>query len=355
MSKYRKNRLVRVAYGFSGGIQEEMETFLGFQEIADRERWQILVLHEQFETQLRNLLERGAVDAVVGDFMSASWLESLPEELALVHRGFQALGGEIFSVTPDHTAGIEEVEKHFLAMGYPETVCFSPRRMQGLPWIRSLDALRDYYSRSREAGIFCPSDFLARQAIQLAKSMKLEVPESFGVVGAGNSRLDRLLADTEISSLPMPSRDMGRIAAALLIENLQGASPRQALVRPGPLLSRRSSQKLSAAPGLKSRVDELLYNRLADPPSVDHWAKTAGMSRRSFENAFLAESGVTPYVYLMQLRTMEAKRLLRETDWTIARIGQSVGIPDPPRFSAFFRKNTGLTASEWRRQRGVSL
>jgi AraC family transcriptional regulator len=95
-------------------------------------------------------------------------------------------------------------------------------------------------------------------------------------------------------------------------------------------------------------VDELILNQLADPLPVEEWAKRVGMSRRSFENAFSKETGMTPYAYLMHLRVEEAKRLLKECDWTVARIGQAVGIPDPPRFSAFFKKNTGLTASEWR-------
>jgi transcriptional regulator GlxA family with amidase domain len=73
------------------------------------------------------------------------------------------------------------------------------------------------------------------------------------------------------------------------------------------------------------------------------------MSRRGYERAFASETGCTPYEYLLRLREQEARRLLRDTTLPLYRIGEAVGIPDPPRFSAFFKKRVGVAASEWRR------
>ncbi|ACU57774.1 transcriptional regulator, AraC family [Chitinophaga pinensis DSM 2588] len=45
----------------------------------------------------------------------------------------------------------------------------------------------------------------------------------------------------------------------------------------------------------------------------------------------------------------ESKVLLLQTDWTLQEIGFAVGFADQPNFSQFFRKNTGITPTEFRK------
>jgi AraC-like DNA-binding protein len=45
----------------------------------------------------------------------------------------------------------------------------------------------------------------------------------------------------------------------------------------------------------------------------------------------------------------ETKALLVQTDWTLQDIGYSIGFAEQPNFSLFFKKNTGITPSEFRR------
>jgi len=349
MMKYRKRKTLRIAYGFLGRTQDEIEILQGFQGVSDQEGWQVIVLHEQFEMQLRELIDKNLVDAVVGDFISERWLESLPSDLLIVHRGSEPLGPSTYSVSTDLKQMIHMAEDHFKEMGYASSVYYSPRRMEGVEWVRNRESLRECLLKQKNTGVMCVSDFLARQGIQLARQLGLRVPEDVGFVGIGDRRLDRLLADSDISSFPKPNREIGKTAAQLIKDQIERHNPKQILLSPGALLSRESSRKEHQKQNLKSRVDKLIALGLADPPPVSDWAKQVGMSRRSFENAFSEQVGMTPYAYLMHLRIQEAKRLLKETDSTVAKVGLAIGIPDPPRFSAFFRKATGTTASEWRK------
>lgn len=347
----RSQHGLRVAYGFTGRIQDEMEIFRGFMEVADTEGWQVVPLHEQFELQLRRLIERQAVDGVVGDFISEQWLRSLPGALPCVHRGGGPLGDRVSSVYLNLDDLFAKARRHFSEMGYREVYYFSPTRAEGLPWLRSLDALRDLLRTRQEPGILCASDYWARQGIGLARALGLAVPEAAGFVGVGDRALDGLLADMGISSLPQPHGELGRATGRLLAGQLAGEPPRQLPVSPGPLIPRESSRKTSRVADLRSRLDELLLPNLAEPPPVEEWARRLGCSRRSFEMRFREETGLTPYAYLIGLRMAEAKRLLRETDLDITRIGQALGIPDPPRFSAFFRKYAGMTPTGWREEK----
>lgn len=68
--------------------------------------------------------------------------------------------------------------------------------------------------------------------------------------------------------------------------------------------------------------------------------------RRKFSESF----GVSPKQYIINLRLMEAKRLLRQTDKAIESISAEVGFTSSSRFYEFFTKANGATPLEWRKQ-----
>lgn len=45
----------------------------------------------------------------------------------------------------------------------------------------------------------------------------------------------------------------------------------------------------------------------------------------------------------------ECKALLLQTNWTLEQISYAIGFSDQPNFNFFFKKNTGLTPSEFRK------
>ena len=74
------------------------------------------------------------------------------------------------------------------------------------------------------------------------------------------------------------------------------------------------------------------------------------MDVRTFSGAFKAALGCAPYAYLTQKRMDYAQDLLM-TAIPITEIAFSVGYSNPSKFSAAFRKLTGKTPSEWRKNR----
>ncbi|MEM7801744.1 MAG: helix-turn-helix transcriptional regulator, partial [Chloroflexota bacterium] len=57
--------------------------------------------------------------------------------------------------------------------------------------------------------------------------------------------------------------------------------------------------------------------------------------------------------YLMRLRIERAKQLLLEHDLMIGQVGEQVGIEDLRYFSTRFRRETGMTPSQYRLQKGT--
>lgn len=60
--------------------------------------------------------------------------------------------------------------------------------------------------------------------------------------------------------------------------------------------------------------------------------------------------GVTPIDYLMHYRIEEAKRLLLQTDWSIARIADEVGFSNPGYFSSVFAQKQYDSPSTFRKK-----
>ena len=79
-------------------------------------------------------------------------------------------------------------------------------------------------------------------------------------------------------------------------------------------------------------------------------AAAVNMSKSRFSAVFSQYTGKTFTEYLLQLRLGKAKELLRTTGEKSSRIAYEVGYNDAHYFSYIFKKNTGMTPSEYRAQ-----
>ena len=77
-------------------------------------------------------------------------------------------------------------------------------------------------------------------------------------------------------------------------------------------------------------------------------AKAVNMSNSRFSTVFSQQSGQTFTEYLIYLRLNKAKELLRTTDMKTSQIAHETGYNDAHYFSYIFKKNTGMTPSEFR-------
>ncbi|MBP5185292.1 MAG: response regulator [Lachnospiraceae bacterium] len=79
-------------------------------------------------------------------------------------------------------------------------------------------------------------------------------------------------------------------------------------------------------------------------------AKAVNMSVSRFSTVFSQQSGQTFTEYLMYLRINKAKELLKQTGLKASAVAFEAGYNDAHYFSYIFKKNTGLTPSEYRAQ-----
>ena len=77
-------------------------------------------------------------------------------------------------------------------------------------------------------------------------------------------------------------------------------------------------------------------------------AKAVNMSNSRFSTVFSQQTGQTFTEYLISLRLNKAKELLRETDMKSSQVAMESGYNDSHYFSYIFKKNLGITPSEYR-------
>jgi len=82
--------------------------------------------------------------------------------------------------------------------------------------------------------------------------------------------------------------------------------------------------------------------------SLDDVSRVINISPYYFSKLFKEETGEGFVEYLTKIRIQKAKELLSETDMPMKEICQEVGYPDPNYFSRIFKKNYGVTPTEYK-------
>jgi YesN/AraC family two-component response regulator len=98
-----------------------------------------------------------------------------------------------------------------------------------------------------------------------------------------------------------------------------------------------------------SHIDDYLDHNFDQEISISAMAEIVSLSESSFSRNFKLATGKSPYQYVVERRIEEAKRLLRNTDQSIAEIGLSVGYSNQAHFSTAFRKMLGVTPGAYRK------
>ena len=112
------------------------------------------------------------------------------------------------------------------------------------------------------------------------------------------------------------------------------------------------SQKKARPGGEIQKAIDYIESNFSQPITVDDMVENVHLSKYHFIRRFKSVMGITPYSYLMTCRITESKSLLRETCKSVAEIAGDCGFLDTSNFIIQFRKHTGQTPAQYRRDFG---
>jgi AraC-like DNA-binding protein len=96
------------------------------------------------------------------------------------------------------------------------------------------------------------------------------------------------------------------------------------------------------------RVKRFIEDHAFEEISLVDIAACAGLSAFVCLRLFKASVGITPHAYLNYLRVRRARELLKEASLAIGTVGFRVGVRDRCYFARWFKKETGMSPSEFR-------
>ena len=138
------------------------------------------------------------------------------------------------------------------------------------------------------------------------------------------------------------------IALSLKAEGEEGL--RQLYILIQNAISFRDTHRTGYGDSTISKARAYLAQRFSDPNlMLQDAAAEVHLSQSHFSTVFAQETGLTFTQYLTALRIGKAKELLEATELRSSQIAIDVGYNDSHYFSYLFKKNTGMTPSEYRR------
>lgn len=104
---------------------------------------------------------------------------------------------------------------------------------------------------------------------------------------------------------------------------------------------------------LVGRAKDYIDRHYGSDISLDDVSRELDISPYYFSRLFKEGAGVTFIEYLTTLRMNRARELLLDPSVPVKDIGAAVGYQDPNYFSRLFRRQTGLSPSEFREQQSI--
>ena len=96
------------------------------------------------------------------------------------------------------------------------------------------------------------------------------------------------------------------------------------------------------------KAKEYINSHFAEAISVKDVAEAVCISESYFKSIFKKSSGYSYSEYLTSVRIDEAKNLLNTTEKSVTEIALDVGYQTPNSFSSLFKRETGLTPTQWK-------
>lgn len=231
-----------------------------------------------------------------------------------------------------------------------------PGRADGPPTERErLDQLMRKGLRGlpKPVGIMTTDAEMVPYLLEWCQELGLRVPEEVQLIGIDGE--DRCLAyEPPLTSFRLPNEEIGEAALEALLRHLDPTPP-----KPPPILRIATGIRLEVRgstmpiPAATAAVTGALTYMQTHPHggllSATQLARAYGTGRASFYKQFAAATGSTPARQRRQQRLEEACRRLRETTDTVTAIATACGFPSLIAFVQFFRRQTGMTSTAYRK------
>lgn len=120
---------------------------------------------------------------------------------------------------------------------------------------------------------------------------------------------------------------------------------------------RKINATLTATPSSSAKlskecrfIEQYLHEHFHEDITLQTLSDLTYMNKHYLAHTFKKYKGISPIAYLTQIRVKEAKFLLESTDYSVSKIAATTGFSSQSYFSQVFKKETGISANEYRKR-----
>jgi LacI family transcriptional regulator len=194
------------------------------------------------------------------------------------------------------------------------------------------------------------NDRAAVAVLDACRGAGVRVPDQVAVLGVDNDDLSQSLADPPLSSVDTARERIGFEAAMTLEQLMAGEAigTDLRLIPPKDVIVRRSTDALAIDDADVAAAARYIHAHAGRPISVADVARIVPISRRQLERRFEHALGRSMHDEILRCRIDRARRLLSDTDLTLAQVAIASGFRSATYFSVAFAQHAHATPGAYR-------
>lgn len=202
--------------------------------------------------------------------------------------------------------------------------------------------------------IMAANDMCGYQLLKACYQAGISVPDQISVIGVNNDELLCELSFPSLTSVSTNTQRIGHKSAEILDQLMSGKKVRESKFQIEPLgiEPRRSTDQAAGADPFVSLAFRFIQRHACDGINVEDILKVVPMSRTSLDAAFRQFIGRSPHHEISRVRIERARQLLSEGKFLVAEVASRCGYSSVEYFSAAFKREVGVSPSEFRRKNG---
>jgi LacI family transcriptional regulator len=387
-------RRVAVMFELEWPHKRHADIFAGTQRYANERGWDSIIDEFVDETLTRNISQSNLYDGIIGRVNEKQARVAIRQGIPVVNVWFNSPAwNRLPGVFPDFAAAGRLRAEHLLARGlrrfsvltrkergagtqttaFRETVAASGFECStvSLPmhptrtfkqWQRCERQIVEFMDQwEPPIGVYAVVDEIGRMIAQLCQRRGWRVPEDVAIITGSNEETICEHARPSLTSVEFGYTQVGYQAAMLLDRLMQeqskgkkkkpGQRPTHVIIPPEGLVVRESTDFFAVDDALVADALAFIAANCHRPLGQQDVSRAVNAETRTLQMRFRKFLDRPIVAVIRQLRIERAKRELVQSNRTMQEIAKDIGFGDPARMNDTFRRELGITPSEYRRQR----
>ena len=208
-------------------------------------------------------------------------------------------------------------------------------------------------------GVFCYSDYDASHVLGICRDSGIDVPREVAILGVDNNTVICENQSVPLSSVNHNLERVGYAGAALLDRVMNGPTrngkrgtgkvPPVILIPPQGVITRQSTETTAIANPTLRQAMGIIEQKISKPLGAAQLADEMGIPRVRLDRLFARELGTSVGKEILHQRIIRVKRLLLDSNLTVAAIARESGFCNSGYLVNVFHHEIGMSPGNYRK------